>query len=246
MVKKSALKQKPLAHRASTHKIRKVGKKINNVVKGRGLAPTLYDTARTASHNMAQYNLCLNPNDMNKSKQLVAAIPEDQRNILPYHMLLREEEHSIFRNMVLPAEQNYLIALEKKYQRNYKKMALDTKLNYFQNTPKQLEKKFTKFDEYLQWEKQRLVEKEERKKRREELEKQQLLAQEQTPQYQEQESDSDYDIPVDSADEDSDSEEEEPVPKKKHQSQKVSATKNKKPVIKSNKSNKKKSVPKKK
>jgi hypothetical protein len=165
MAKKRALKQKTITHRFSRNRIRKVGKRLRvgktkKVIPPNVFSGIFYDSKLTANQNMIHYGLCPDPNmDTEKVKQMVESVPKDKKKILPYHHLLREEEDSIWKHIVTPQEQMFLQELSNKYNRDYKKMAFDVKLNPFQYTPKQLEKKFAKFDKYLQIERERLEQK---------------------------------------------------------------------------------------
>ena len=179
MVKKSALKQKPIAFSVNKNRIRKVGKRMHRnktkVTTETVFSGLYYDPKLSATQNMVKYGLCPDPN-MNSAqvKQMVESVPETEKKMLPYHHLLREEEDSIWKHIVTPQEQMFLQDLSTKYGRDYVRMAFDVKLNPFQYTPKQLQKKFEKFDKYVQFETERIQKKLERAQQRAEKRQQEL------------------------------------------------------------------------
>lgn len=179
MVKKSALKQKPISFSVNKNRIRKVGRRMHQgktkVVPETVFSGLYYDPNLSATQNMVKYGLCPDPNmKAEKVKEMVDSVPEQDKKMLPYHHLLREEEDSIWKHIVTPQEQMFLQELGAKYGRDYKKMSFDIKLNPFQYTPKQLQKKFEKFDKYVQFETERVQSKLKRAQERAEKRKLEL------------------------------------------------------------------------
>jgi hypothetical protein len=146
MVKKGPLKQVTLSHERSRNQIKRMKEKLNRKFKKNSFNGMFWNRKLTSSKNLARLGLSIDPNaDKEKVEELVESIPEEQRDSIP----VGEETRSVWNYVVEPQERMNIEDMLAKHGRDFKKMAMDIKLNVYQFTPKQLEKRIAKYDRYM-------------------------------------------------------------------------------------------------
>ncbi|KAL0491876.1 NOP16 [Acrasis kona] len=146
MVKKGPLKQKSLVHRRSRNQIKGIKFRKNRKYEKTSFNGIYWDRARTITNNLARVGYTHSVNlEEGEAAEIVESIPEAERDVVP----CGEEQRSLWNVIVEPQERMNIEKMLEKHGRDYKKMAMDIKLNIFQYTPKQLEKRIAKYDKYM-------------------------------------------------------------------------------------------------